>query len=606
MAGSRFGVLRCFRLLLRALWGTMRLFSDWWSSNSIGWLSNSIGWLFGVAIMEVPIMGIRATLRWATGLSAGGFSAPRFFATGLFFLVGTAAMVWPARSIVWAISPESPEVRKLISDGLRFLEKKTDNRMGGKCLIGLTFLKDGASPEHPRIQEALQVCQVKASKLSNDELVYGNGLAILFLAELDPVAHRELIKYFAKVMSERQKSHGGWGYENRKTGDTSQTQYATLCYWELMRIGIPPDVDSVDRCTNWLLRTQDPSGVWGYQGKDPGDWTRVNQMETRLSMGVAGLGSLLICGNMLSLLKSLEVGQDSETSVQKKLPSSLRLVKGAKKQKMSSLRGSQVEVTRFKESIKLGQQWVAKNFQPSVGRYNNYYLYSLERYKSFEELATGNAPAEPGWYQQGYEVLKNTQRDSGGWQSLSSAPCATAFSVLFLLRSTQKSIKSSLGEGTLMGGRGLSANLNRMKMRHGKLITLPDEIDADGLLAMLENPKHQNLDTIGESPTVLNMDQMGEEQARRLQQIVRSGSPESRLIAVRTLAQMRRLKYVPSLMYALSDPDRRVVREARDGLRFISRRIGGFGLPDNFTERQRYDTIDKWKQWYQKILTDDL
>jgi HEAT repeat protein len=158
----------------------------------------------------------------------------------------------------------------------------------------------------------------------------------------------------------------------------------------------------------------------------------------------------------------------------------------------------------------------------------------------------------------------------------------------------------------LMGGRGLSANLNRMKMRHGKLITLPDEIDADGLLAMLENPKHQNLDTIGESPTVLNMDQMGEEQARRLQQIVRSGSPESRLIAVRTLAQMRRLKYVPSLMYALSDPDRRVVREARDGLRFISRRIGGFGLPDNFTERQRYDTIDKWKQWYQKILTDDL
>jgi len=420
------------------------------------------------------------------------------------------------------------------------------------------------------------------------------------------VAHHGRIVQFAKLMAQRQKPHGGWGYEIRKTGDTSQTQYAALCYWELMRIGQLPKVDSVDRCTNWLLRTQDPSGVWGYQGKDPGDWTRVSQSETRLSMGVAGLGSLLICGNMLGLLKPGEGVQEFGVPAQEKLPPALRLAETTKKRKMPTLRGSQVEMARFKESIVLGQQWMAKNFKPQVDRYNNYYLYSLERYKSFEELATGNAPVEPDWYQQGYEVLKKTQKDSGGWQSLSNAPCATAFSVLFLLRSTQKSIKASLGEGTLVGGRGLSANLSRMKLQHGKLITLKSEIDADGLLAMLEDPKNLNLDQLVEKPPVLNVEHLGEEQARRLQQIVRSGSPESRRIAVRTLAQMRRLKYVPSLIYAMTDPDNRVVREARDGLRFVSRRIDGFGLKDNFTDRQRYDALDKWKQWYRRVQSDDL
>ena len=70
----------------------------------------------------------------------------------------------------------------------------------------------------------------------------------------------------------------------------------------MLRIGISPDVDSVEECTNWLLRTQDPGGAWGYQGKDPGDMTRVAQTKISLSMLAAGLGSTMICGNMLGLL----------------------------------------------------------------------------------------------------------------------------------------------------------------------------------------------------------------------------------------------------------------------------------------------------------------
>jgi hypothetical protein len=256
---------------------------------------------------------------------------------------------------------------------------------------------------------------------------------------------------------------------------------------------------------------------------------------------------------------------------------------------------------RLRETITLGQQWMDKNFQVQVGQYNSYYLYSLERYKSFEELLSDNVPEEPDWYRQGYELLKKTQRDQGGWQSSSGAPCATAFAVLFLLRSTQKSIKASLGEGTLVGGRGLSANLSRMKLRHGKLIVQQETLDAEGLLAMLEDPDNQDLDEFVENSAVLDVEHVGAEQARRLQQIIRSGPPELRRLAIRALARMRRLEYVPALLYAMTDPDNRVVREARDGLRFISRRFDGYGLKDNFTDRERYDALDKWKQWYRSV-----
>ena len=92
-----------------------------------------------------------------------------------------------------------------------------------------------------------------------------------------------------------------------------------------------------------------------------------------------------------------------------------------------------------------------------------------------------------------------------------------------------------------------------------------------------------------------------EQSARRLQQLVRGGEPEVRLLAVRALGRSGNLDYVPTLLYALTDPDEHVVLEARDGLRFISRNFDGFGPPDQFTDPQRFEALDKWKKWYQSL-----
>jgi len=520
----------------------------------------------------------------------------------IFLALGILVGPLPAR----AVTPESPEVRELIDKGLKFIETSKEGRsLGGKCLIALTFLKEGAPPTHPIIVSALEACR-KANGVDIQKLnVYSNGLAIIFLAEINPGKHRELISRFAGALSQRQKTHGGWGYSARQTGDTSQTQYAALSYWELAQIGMIPKVQSVEACTNWLLRTQDPNGAWGYQGIDAGESNLVEQQETSLSMVAAGLGSAMILGNVLGLTQNYGNPEDLANSENTK--TALSRVESPTSKTLHRLSGNGVDRLRFTETVARGQKWFQQNFSKKNIRawgYPFYLLYSIERYKSFEELQTGDVPEEPSWYQVGYEHLRETQKTNGSWSGKSRPLCSTAFAILFLGRSTQKSIRASLGEGTLVGGRGLHADLSKMKLQRGRLITEKKPTEVDALLVMLEKTGDEGFESLLNDPDSLRVSKAGPEEARRLQQIVKSGVPVARLLSVRALAQLRDLDYVPTLLYAMTDPDQRVVREARDGLRFVSRRFGGFGLPDNFTDTQRYDAIDKWKNWYRQIRPD--
>jgi HEAT repeat protein len=541
------------------------------------------------SVRHIP--GMQPTRRPILSLLAASLTLA---ATGSGWLLGQPAAV--------AATPDSPEVRALVTSGLQYLEKNSDPRLGGKCLIALAFLKDGSPPEHPRIQEALQACRsITAEQILKDS-VYSNGLAIIFLAEFDRSAHRELINRFAGAMTNRQKPSGAWGYQSFTTGDTSQTQYAALCFWELLRIGLPPNVDVVDRCTNWLLRTQDPDGGWGYQGTDPGEMKRVEQRRVDVSMVAAGLGSTMIFGHMLGLLKPGQEIINENTTADQSLPPALRPASHSRQAPGSrTLSGSQIDSERLRETVTLGQQWMSKHFSSEHPGYNCYYLYSLERYKSFEELINGDAPEEPEWYQLGLERLQKTQKPDGGWDSKSNSPCATAFAILFLIRSTQQSIRASLGEGTLTGGRGLHADLSRMKLRGGKLVVQSRATRIDSLLEILEDSKNEALDELLTDGSAILVDGANADQARRLQQLVRSGSPEARLLAVKALGKIRQLEYVPALLHALTDPDHRVVRAARDSLRMISRRFNGFGLPDNFTDLQQYDALEQWKGWYRTM-----
>jgi hypothetical protein len=54
----------------------------------------------------------------------------------------------------------------------------------------------------------------------------------------------------------------------------------------------------------------------------------------------------------------------------------------------------------------------------------------------------------------------------------------------------------------------------------------------------------------------------------------------------------------------LTDKDEMVMREARDALRFLSRRLDGFGLRNEPTPEEKLQAYDKWLQWFRTVRPD--
>lgn len=530
-------------------------------------------------------------------------------------LGGLLALAAPA----YAIRSDSPEVRKLVESSLAVLERPIDfqqdsyaNRLGGKCLMGLAFLKAG-KPEHPRVAEAVQA--VRASMKPDQKVdVYSNGIAIVFLCELDPQKYRQEIIWYLNLLERRQKPHGGWGYDgnsyegsNLETGDTSQTQYASLGYWSAYRRGFVIPGESLERLAYWLLRTQDPSGSWGYQGTVAPDSERVKQNQTGCSMTAAGLGSTLICADLLDAapngLHTRASGQVDEMLLDD-LPAALRPARSTTDKnrpppiRISTSRFSFSDIIR---TIQAALTWMDAKYEVDVGSFTIYYLYATERYQSFYELLSGVVDEEPKWYTNGYEYLVSHQLRDGGWGEGCGRTVDTAFAVLFLLRSTQKSIQSTLGEGTLIGGRGLPTNVARAKLRGNQVVVEQVATNLDQMLSMIDGEDQAQLDDLARDPASLVVDTVDAASARRLQQLVRGGEPTVRLLAVRALGRTGNLDYVPTLIYALTDPDRDVVLEARNALEFVSRRFDGFGPTDDFTDDQQFDAAEAWKDWYRSV-----
>src|SRR5262245_46976166 len=158
-----------------------------------------------------------------------------------------------------AVTPDSPEVKAMTERALKWLETQDDDRLGGKCLIGLSFFKAGRPTSHPKIVAANNACQ---SSMGGDMKAIDNysvGLALVFLLETQPDRNRSLAGRYVQEVLRRQRSNGGWGYPETATGDTSQTQYPTLGLWLAVNNEIDVPIDAVQRDCGWLLRTQDPT-----------------------------------------------------------------------------------------------------------------------------------------------------------------------------------------------------------------------------------------------------------------------------------------------------------------------------------------------------------
>jgi len=513
-----------------------------------------------------------------------------------------------------AYTPESPKVRAAIDRAVEALlaDRGSDGRLGAQCLAGITLLKAGTPPEHARIQRIAEECRNASEnpEFLNDLLIYSHGLAIIFLCELnaysEPDAQTSQLEIEALLagLIKRQKPHGGWGYEGKSTGDTSMTQYAVLATWSAKQAGIATSNESTAKVLNWLIRTQDPVGVWGYQGYDPGEGNpRVRQTERRLSIHCAGAGSVYIAADVLGLTRR------TRSAVRTDLPSGLKLVRQkdttAARKPLTRL----VNRTALRRAMSDANGYYQRSFKIQLPTWTYYYLYALERYMSFREIAEGRPVTSPNWYDAGAEYLMETQRKDGTWKGEAGTTSDTAFGALFLMRGTLMQIKKAgidFGAGRLTGGRGLPNSTGELQLTNGQILVRPIERELDDIINQLEN-SDSAVQSYSGAPLPAQLSGDPAERAKqvvRLEKVLRRGKADSRLVAVRLLSADRDLNNAPRLITALRDKDPRVVVNARNGLRRMSRKVNGFGLSSEPTPDDVARVVKQWNQWYRTIHPD--
>lgn len=529
--------------------------------------------------------------------------APSSGSVALFGSVLAAALVAaPAEALL----PTSPRVKELTEAALDQLEKIPfegihGSQLGSKCLVGMALYKAGR-PKSPRIAEAIAACKSEASRAGSYETTYSQGMAVMFLTEVDPKRHRETIKQYLNMLLHRQMPHGGWGYAKEREGDTSQTQYAALALWHANQVGIGYPAERPKRMIDWLSRTQDPKGPWGYKGRVAEAKELQRQGGTSATLSAAAMASLMIGADLHGLLSESAMSMVSgQAEGSAKLPDAVRRTWGGSS-KRTQFDPKGVDWPRVDAAIESGSEWMAKAKAgtPRAG-YPYYQLYSVERYESFREARLGEVNLEPKWYEDGINYLEKTRRDTGIWDNGCGAPADTAFAVLFMVRSTQKSLQRGIGEGGMISGRGLPKNLASAKLRNGQVIVDMPPVEVTDFLTMLDDGESDRLEALAADPTALVVGDLSEADIKNLSRVLRSGEPEARLVAARVLAELGSLDAVPALIYGMTDPDRRIALAARDGMRFLARRPRGFGMTDQFTDDQRYLAIEEWKSWYQRI-----
>ncbi len=492
--------------------------------------------------------------------------------------------------------------------------------VGAQSLIALAFVKSNKA-DHAIVKSTVKKLHSKEINWMKQDN-YSLCLGIILLSEVSEKERDAAV--FQKIVDElldRQKPHGGFGYDGRfaanvPTGDTSQTQYAVLAMWgaRLAQANVPQE--AIEKVCDWLVRTQDPSGAWGYQGIDPGSYERVSQAGANPAMAshslaAAGLGSVCICADLLGIHRPGALEQEEEHD-----PSIPGVLKVVKKPKPASNQNdvstsipliTKLDPAMIHRAIEDGSRWFAQNYLIETKQaWNLYYLYGLERCESFRGLYYRKFPKDSQWYNDGVTFLGRTMKGDH-WSGDHADQTSTAFCILFLQRSAQKQIikkHKDLGEGVLSSGKGLPTDLANASVKRGKVVDSPLAGEIDDVLAMLNDEDNPELARLLEGDEEIRVDPELIKRSgaiAKLREKVRTGSWEARMVSVKSLGQVRDLDNVPVLLYALTDPDVRVVQAADAALRFISRKFQGVGLPAEPDRKALQDARNAWRSWYLSI-----
>jgi hypothetical protein len=523
------------------------------------------------------------------------------------WLILAAFLVKPA---VAQYSPDHPKVKAMVEKGLEFLASGAGSGRsyipGQVMLVGYTFFKTTGDLDHAKVKAGVETAVGICNSLPNfqargeDKILYEAGVAAVLLASIDSAKYRAQLNNVLYFFQTHQKRHGGFGYPDKPTGDTSQVQYVMLALWTMHQadVDIPPAM--VESTLRYLRGTMDPRGGWGYQAEPTAQL--VAQKGVTKSLATAGIGALIIGGDILGLFGARKKETDKEDGI----PDAFKRIDLIAKQRLErreitmtlqDIQGPLSFATRFQNSTKFdGDFWYF------------YWRYSQERYESFVEIVEGQQNKSPDWYNDGVNELASLQSADGAWgkdprKTITSEDIDTAFAILFLIRSTQKAI-GKIDSGLTFGLGSLPTDLTNIKMIGDKIVS-DTEASVDSLLTMLESDSNDVQAGLLPKDLVLTKDPVQrKEQIARLSRLLNSKDYTARQIAAKLLGRSEDMEQVPELIYALTDTDPYVPMIAEESLRLLSRKLSSGKLGPDPSPAERAASIKFWKSWYMGLRPD--
>lgn len=510
------------------------------------------------------------------------------------------------------------QIQKAIKGAIAHLQRRLPQQEGGHAaLIALALLKTGVPADTPEINTCLDkiVKQVANDKYKGGpHHIYEAGVSLMALANADNKKYRREIGAIADYIMEYQRPAGEWDYLQPTTGDTSITQYAVLGLWEAVRSGVAVPRRVWDRAAAWHISRQLPDGSFTYHPTGV-DGVGVGTAGSH-SMTVAGTASLHV--TRLHLYPTASDPDEGRSARGKKrgkkfgvlLPAAVESEEGDQTPELAD--ASYRPTTRLSaidKSISRGKKWLADHFTVvPKANWDLYYLYGLERLAA---LASIKEIDGHDWYAEGAAHLVATQSPGGTWSDGSAEDAATSFGVLFLTKATEKMLSRKarvlerrFGGGLLVGGRGLPDNLETVQVELGSVRVRKLKGPVDELLAELENSQSRQIESAQAAlvETIATDDPealIG--QTERLLKLAGDKRPEVRRTVFWALGRTNDLRVVPTLIRGLGDADPDCMIEARNALRFISKKIDLREPPDEATAEQRAAAIALWKKWYLSV-----
>ncbi|MBN2291116.1 MAG: terpene cyclase/mutase family protein [Pirellulales bacterium] len=186
----------------------------------------------------------------------------------------------------------TPEVGKAIERGLTVLASRQhdDGSFGSgnfrgnvavTALAGMAMMSAGSTPgrgpygsQISKSMDYLLSCSQKSGLIvahgaTSRGPMYGHGFATLFLAECYGMSHRaelrEKLVAAVKLIVDTQNSQGGWRYQPvRENADISVTICQIMALRAARNAGIYVPKETVDKCIDYVKRSQNPDGGFIY------------------------------------------------------------------------------------------------------------------------------------------------------------------------------------------------------------------------------------------------------------------------------------------------------------------------------------------------------